>query len=331
MNINQAKDVLRYILSTMPDQAAMLWGLPGVGKSEAVRQIAAEAGMGVIETRLSQMDPVDFRGVPAVVDGTTEWMTPAEFPKEGCQPTIWFLDEINAGSRATMASAMQLVLDRRIGTYTVPANVVIWAAGNETTHGAVANAMPSALSNRFLHLEVEPDLASFVDYGLQSGMDYMILNFLRYRPELLHDLGKGRDIKGFPSPRTWEFVSKMDVSNIQDLDLRSRMVASAVGQGAASELLGFMEVFASLPSLQDVLSNPNTAPVPEEPSAKYMVVTALVNKAEEGTLDAILTYLDRVDPEFAVMAVKDILASRKELAKCEALVKWEIENHNLMH
>ncbi|HHL35185.1 MAG TPA: AAA family ATPase, partial [Desulfobulbaceae bacterium] len=110
MNINQAKDVLRYILSTMPDQAAMLWGLPGVGKSEAVRQIAAEAGMGVIETRLSQMDPVDFRGVPAVVDGTTEWMTPAEFPKEGCQPTIWFLDEINAGSRATMASAMQLVL-----------------------------------------------------------------------------------------------------------------------------------------------------------------------------------------------------------------------------
>lgn len=329
MNINDAKAAMRHVLKTNPKQALMLWGLPGIGKSQAVYQVAEEFDMKVKETRLSQLDPVDIKGVPSVRDGMTVYNPPEEFPREEDGPTIWFLDEINAGARATMASAMQLVLDRQTSSYKVPDNVVIWAAGNETTHGAVANAMPSALANRFLHLEVEPDLNAFIDYGLSAGFDYQVLNFLRYRPDLLHSMQKGRDVKGFPSPRTWEFVSRQKVSEIQSPELLHNLVKAAVGEGAAIEFLAFLEVFKSLPSLTDILTNPQTADLPEEPSAKYMVVTALVKKAEESNIDAILTYLERIDKEFMAMALQDILKTRKDLAHCPAITRWEVQ-HNAM-
>ena len=330
MNLKQAKITMCHVLDNNPRQPIMLWGLPGIGKSEAVYQVAKERGMKVMETRLSQMDPVDIKGVPSVVDGKTRYNPPAEFPTESDGPTIWFLDEINAGARATMASAMQLVLDRRTGNYIVPDEVVIWAAGNETSHGAVANAMPSALANRFLHLEVEPDLDAFIDHGLSAGFDYQVLNFLRYRPDLLHSMQKGRDVKGFPSPRTWEFVSRQNVSSISSPELLRHLVQSAVGEGAAVEFLAFLEVFKTLPPLTDILANPNTADLPEEPSAKYMVVTALVKKATEANIDAILTYLGRIDREFMAMALQDILRTRPDLAHCPAITRWEIEHNSMI-
>ena len=74
----------------------MLWGPPGVGKSQMVAQVAEKHGMPVIDIRLSQMEPSDLRGITFRVDDKVEWSVPSMLPdidRHGAQGSL-FLDEI---------------------------------------------------------------------------------------------------------------------------------------------------------------------------------------------------------------------------------------------
>ena len=69
--IAQVRALLRHQLRQLeqPGGAArmaplMLWGAPGVGKSTVIRELCAQEGIGFIDIRLSQREPVDLRGLP---------------------------------------------------------------------------------------------------------------------------------------------------------------------------------------------------------------------------------------------------------------------------
>ena len=138
----------------------MLWGPPGVGKSQMVAQIAARHGVPMTDIRLSQMEPSDLRGIPFRVGEHVEWAVPAMLPdasRHGPEG-ILFLDEINAAPPSVSAAAYQLILDRRLGEYRVPAGWAIFAAGNRQGDRGVTYTMPAPLANRFSHFEVETNL-----------------------------------------------------------------------------------------------------------------------------------------------------------------------------
>ena len=130
---------LATVLSSMLGQRwpAFVWGPPGIGKSSIVHSVARQAGMSVIDLRASLLDPTDLRGIPAIVDGRAVWCPPAFLPKEGESPGVLFLDEINAAPPLVQASLYQLVLDRRVGEYVLPAGWWIVAAGNRQKDRAV--------------------------------------------------------------------------------------------------------------------------------------------------------------------------------------------------
>src|SRR5574338_450522 len=137
----------------------MLWGPPGVGKSQIIAQIAAAHGVRLIDIRLSQMEPTDLRGVPFRKGDTVEWSVPALLPdaaRHGARG-ILFLDEITAAPPTVTAAAYQLILDRRLGEYRVPDGWVIFAAGNRYGDRGVSYVMPAPLANRFTHYETEPE------------------------------------------------------------------------------------------------------------------------------------------------------------------------------
>jgi len=58
----------------------MLWGAPGVGKSQMVAQVAANQSTPLIDIRLSQMEPSDLRGIPFRDGETVEWAVPSMLP-----------------------------------------------------------------------------------------------------------------------------------------------------------------------------------------------------------------------------------------------------------
>ncbi|RMG30367.1 MAG: MoxR family ATPase, partial [Gammaproteobacteria bacterium] len=158
----------------------MIWGPPGVGKSQMIAQIAARHGVPVIDIRLSQMEPSDLRGIPFRAGDYVEWSVPAILPdaRRHGERGILFLDEITSAPPSVSAAAYQLILDRRLGEYQVPAGWAIFAAGNRQGDRGVTYTMPAPLANRFAHFELEANLDDWVAWAYENGIDERVVAFL---------------------------------------------------------------------------------------------------------------------------------------------------------
>ncbi|MDO9065129.1 MAG: AAA family ATPase, partial [Sulfuricella sp.] len=188
----------------------MLWGPPGVGKSQIIAQVAARHGVPMIDLRLSQMEPSDLRGIPFRIEDRVEWAIPSMLPdaKRHGPQGILFLDEITSAPPSVSAAAYQLILDRRLGAYQIPESWAIFAAGNRQGDRGVTYTMPAPLANRFSHFEVEANLDDWVAWAYANNIDERLIGFLRFRPELLFDFDPAHNPVAFPSPRSWEFAHR---------------------------------------------------------------------------------------------------------------------------
>jgi hypothetical protein len=327
LTITEAKETLRHLRQHNPTQAVFCWGPVGVGKSQMVAQLCAELNIGMLDMRLSQMDPPDLRGLP-YRDGTqSKYAPPDELPKEG--EGILFLDEANAASRATSAAAMQLVLDRQLGQYRVPEGWSVWAAGNRLSDKSVANAMPAALANRYLHLQIRYDLNTLVEYGLGQGWDPIMLQFLRFRPEFLYQPPEGREIEAFPSARAWEMVHNSGAMSAAPA-IRQRLVRGALGVGPMLELEAFVELMGDLPVLDTILLSPHSAQLPKTVAVKHALIGALAKAADVNNMDAILSYLERLaSREWETAFMSFVAIQKPELMQTSRAIRWNVRNQDL--
>jgi len=258
----------------------MLWGPPGVGKSQMVAQVAERHGMPVIDVRLSQMEPSDLRGIPFRADGRVEWAVPSMLPdaeRHGLQG-ILFLDEITSVPPSVSAAAYQLILDRRLGAYTVPVGWAIFAAGNRQGDRGVTYTMPAPLANRFSHFEVDVNLDDWVAWAYAHDIDERLIAFLRFRPELLFEFDPAHNPVAFPSPRSWEFAHRAlhKFGDVQEL--LTGALQACVGPAAGIELSAFVENLDKLPDIDAIVRGEKVG-VPKETDLQYAVAAALVGRA----------------------------------------------------
>ena len=199
--------------------SVMLWGPPGIGKSQGVRQIARriadETGKKVLITdvRLLLFNPVDLRGIPTSnADKTLAvWLKPKIFHMGESTDTvnILFLDEISAAPPSVQAAAYQITLDRTIGEHRLPENCIVMAAGNRVTDKSVAYNMPKALANRLCHLEIVGDPQAWHDWAVKNRLHRYVVGYLDYNPVALMKYDPSGTELAFPTPRTWEMVSSI--------------------------------------------------------------------------------------------------------------------------
>ena len=176
---NSYSAVIKNKMSVKVLPSVMLWGPPGVGKSQAVRQIAKEIEMDtgkktkVTDVRLLLFNPIDLRGIPTSnADKTLAiWLKPQIFQMDDSDDVvnILFLDEISAAPQSVQAAAYQITLDRVVGEHKLPDNCIVIAAGNRVTDNSVAFKMPKALANRLLHIEVEGNFSSWKRWAISKN------------------------------------------------------------------------------------------------------------------------------------------------------------------
>lgn len=296
----------------------MLWGPPGVGKSQVVAQIADRHNVPVIDIRLSQMEPSDLRGIPfRSGDNLVEWAVPSMLPnQERHGPRgVLFLDEITSAAPTVSAAAYQLILDRRLGEYHVPAGWAIFAAGNRQGDRGVTYSMPAPLANRFSHIEFETHLDDWVAWAYASGIDERVIAFLRFRPELLFDFDPSHNPVAFPSPRSWEFAHRALQKLGNTPSLLVGALQACVGPAAGIELKAFIDNLDNLPDIDAITAGDDSVPVPKETDLQYAVASALVGRAirnrdattETESLGHILDYAGRFPQrEMGVMLVSDM-------------------------
>ena len=326
------------LITAVPQNVALhIWGACGVGKSQLVKQVARHLKREFIDVRAVQLDPVDFRGLPRVKDDRTEWITPNFLPTSG--EGILFLDELTSAPPMTQAACYQLVLDRALGDYRLPDGWSVLAAGNPASERGVSYSMPRPLLNRFLHLTLEPDLGEWCIWAGKAGIRPEIIAFLRFRTELLHDAAVRSGINAWPTPRSWEMVSKaMDgidarkagiTADVYEM-LLMHLIQGAVGDGVAAEFIGFLNLFHSLPSIDEILLNPTGAPLPSDPSAQIAIATALGRRITDSSIAKAKLYLERLPDELQVLSMRDALLRDRAIATTPEFTQFAVTHSDLL-
>lgn len=312
---------------------AMIWGPPGIGKSEVVEQVAADLGMVYKDFFAILMDPVDLHGIPYrdTEKNRTRWAPPGEFPEDDGQRYLLNLDEITAATPAVQAALYQFVLKGRIGEYQLPAGSAIVACGNRESDRGVAHTMPTPLVSRFRHFNLEVDHGQWMQWATEHDVHLDVLFFLSFRPDLLHLFDPKQKNTPFPCPRTWKFVSDL----LKTFELASEppsrsivlaSLAGTVGEAAAIELTAFLKLKAKLPHPRTILNNPMGAPVPDEPDVLLALCGALCRSCEDTNFDAVVTYAKRLRPEVGEFLVGSCVKRDTDLTYTKAYIGWAAQH-----
>lgn len=325
-------------VSNMP--SVMLWGPPGVGKSQCVRQIAEELESNtgkravVTDVRLLLFNPIDLRGIPTANEDKTlaVWLKPKIFDMDPSEDVInlLFLDEISSAPQSVQAAAYQITLDRVVGEHKLPDNCIVIAAGNRVTDKSVAYKMPKALANRMLHIEIEVNLAAWRTWAVFHGIHPMVLGYLEFKPDALMGFDASSEELAYASPRSWEMVSNVLHISGSDMEEVFPLVAGLVGMGAASEFRAWSQVYQDLPEMEEIFAG-RAKTMPKNADCLYALVSAMTAYARDHREDAeqirnSIVYAMHMPPDFSVVLLKEYLSIekdyRKKLMQIPEFVRW---------
>jgi len=278
-SVQARKAILKAFKAKRP---LFLWGPPGIGKSEVVADITAELGGFMIDLRMAQMEPTDIRGIPYFNKDLNkmDWAAPIDLPDEDLASqypiVVLFLDEMNSAMPAVQAAGYQLILNRRVGKYKLPDNVVIVAAGNRDSDKGVTYRMPMPLANRFLHLEMRSDFTSWQTWAVNKGIHKDVVGYLSFAKQDLYDFNSKSSSRAFATPRSWCFVSDLlDDEADTDSDTLFNLISGCVGEGLAVKFSAHRKISGKLPEPSDILSGKVTDLNVKEISAMYSLTISL--------------------------------------------------------
>jgi hypothetical protein len=196
--------------------------------------------------------------------------TAAQYPV-----VVLFLDEMNSAAPAVQAAAYQLVLNRRVGKYMLPDNVVMVAAGNRESDKGVTYRMPTPLANRFVHLEMRVDFPVWQEWAVGNGIHKDVVGYLSFAKQDLYDFDAKSASRSFATPRSWTFVSELLADEDVDETTYTDLIAGAVGEGLAVKFMAHRKVAGRMPRPEDILSGKEQDLNVKEVSAMYSLVISM--------------------------------------------------------
>ena len=288
-----------------------------------VKSLTAGATAEVVEQAFDNFTVVlkDKAGNP--VEGVVHYSIKGE------AKAILMLDEFNSAAPSVQAGAYQLVLDKRLGEYIVPKGVMVMAAGNRENDKGITFRMPTPIANRFTHVEMRSDFDDWQKWALEAKVDQAVVGYLTAFKNDLFDFDATSATRGFPTPRSWHFVSDILAGdpNLGDQVLIG-LLSGAIGDGTALKFNEYRKNAADLPNPRDILAGTVKELKRREVSLCYALTTALCyelkdrsdavarggNKAADRAqwmkeADNFLGFmLDNFQPEVTIMGAKTALS-----------------------
>lgn len=361
--------------STNRKRPLFIWGPPGIGKSDIVAEVAASQNRPLIDIRLPLMEPTDMRGIPYLADvkiydangnlvkdetgvplneKVFRWSTPSDLPTDPNSRALVFFDEMSAAPPSVQAATYQIILNRRIGTYTLPNDVVIVAAGNRVKDKGVAYNMPMPLANRFTHLTLAVDFDDWKEWALLNRVHKDVVGYLSFQPNDLNQFNPSADTYAFATPRSWYFASELiqevnDKGEMVDThlphDVLGDLIKGTVGEGPGIKFMTYRQQAANLPHAKDILDGKVTKLNTKQIDIMYALTTALcyelvdsAKRAENAKrngdnklmdkfheeVDRFFQFImDNFEDELAVMGAKIILGTHKLPIQAPKLKTWK--------
>jgi len=352
-----------------------IWGQPGIGKSDIVAEVARKQNRPLIDIRLPLLSPEDMRGIPyladvkiydangvlvkdeqgvPLTDKVFTWSNPSDLPTDPNSRALVFFDEMSAAPPSVQVATYQIILNRKIGNYTLPKDVVIVAAGNRVKDKGVAYNMPTALRNRFTHLTLAVDFEDWKEWALLNRVHKDIVGYLSFQPGDLNTFELAGDANAFATPRSWWIASELlqepdEKGFLTDTslpeDVLSDLILGTVGDGPGTKFKTYRKQAVNLPHARDILSGKITKLNVKQIDIMYALTTALAyelvdssaraiaaakNKDEKPTeefhkqVDNFYTFMmDNFEDELTIMGARIILGTYRLPIKEKKLKSWK--------
>jgi hypothetical protein len=292
--------------ATQRQRPLFISGPPGIGKSDVVAEVAKMQNRPLIDIRLPLLEATDIRGLPHLAEVTIrdadgnvvmneqnvpltekvfKWSTPSDLPTDPNSRALVFFDEMSAAPPSVQAATYQLILNRKIGTYQLPDDVVIVAAGNRVKDKGVAYNMPTPLANRFIHTTLHVDFDDWQEWAIMNRIHPDVVGYLTFQPNDLFDFDPRRESYAFATPRSWSFVSDLIYERKPDgsygnttlpVDVLSDLIKGTVGEGPAIKFMTYRKQANNLPRPRDILEGKITKLNVKQIDIMYSLSTSLV-------------------------------------------------------
>lgn len=373
VNPSRLKIAIQHCISRK--RPLFIWGQPGIGKSDIVAEVARQQNRPLIDIRLPLMEPTDIRGIPYLADVKTynskgelikdeqgvpihskefRWSTPSDLPTDEASRALVFFDEMSAAPPSVQAATYQIILNRRIGNYQLPDEVVIVAAGNRVKDKGVAYNMPMPLANRFSHLTLEVDIDDWKEWATLNRVHKDVVGYISFQPGDLNGFNPSSEGYAFATPRSWYFASdllqaKNDDGTWVDTDLPDDvlgdLIRGTVGEGPGTKFMTYRKQAANLPHARDVLSGKITKLNNKQIDVCYALTTALCYELQDTAnrgakavqkgdkkgmaelnkqMDVFLRFtMDNFEDELVVMGAKTVLGTYKLPINNQELKNWK--------
>jgi len=323
--------VKHYMAGLHQEIPILLVGPIGEGKSSIVRQVRNDLEahyqepVGLIDLRISQLDSVDFRGIPTVVNGHTAFNPPnllpfttnTNHPKRG----ILFLDEVTLGDRLVRACCYQLILDRCIGDHKIKPDWLIVAATNRAEDKCDIDELPAALRNRFQILFVSNTIQDYSDY-IKDKSDATV-KFLKMNPA---NFRGSVDEYCFATARSWERVKKICAAIPKTDPLLRDALFGCIGKVADDYVKFLTNDTVYTEKVLDILKGVRLAPLTTEDIRPVyeLLCAALKEEPSPQIATKILRYTRSLTPEKIAIAF-EVFNDRDPFAGVPKDVTWQSE------
>lgn len=335
LTINQAKENLATCIRAQ--LVALITGSPGCGKSDLVRQVAAQYGLKVIDFRLAQCDPVDLNGFPTIdpVTGRAGYAPMDTFPlegdpiPEGYTGWILFFDELTSAMRAVQAASYKVMLDRMIGQRKLHKNVAIVGAGNLESDNAIVEEMSTALQSRLVHMQLQVDLQEFLDYAATKSFDRRITSYLSFKKGHLYTFKPDHSDRTYACPRTWEFVDRLLKTGLKlDLDdmASTALLQGTISPGVAHEFLTFVKLEDEIPKMSEIRRNPEGVTMPNDRGVLWSLTGAIAHTISPDSAKDLMIFVKRMPIECQVVTMRDVVRRKPEMKPHPAVQNWLVES-----
>ena len=346
MNLRNAKKLIKAVYARQQKAGERfsieLVSGPGLGKSEALAQVAEELGktlkmdFGFSPFFLSTLEQPDVRGfgLPAEdTDGTSimkytaaPWMPRAGAPEHG----IVFLDEFRQAGHDVQKPAAELLLNGRVGESVLPIGWMVVAASNRESDRSGVQRELAFVSNRRMEIKVSPDLESWVDWAERKDIHWAAIAFAKAHPGKIFS-DKIPDKSGpFTTPRS--FVKMSYLIDELPMEMFTEAAAGMIGEGSAAEFVSFLRVVEQLPAFEDIVAAPDKCKLPDKdrPDAQYATMQMIAHRVDENTAAPAFNYLKRMDREFQVAGLKATLRRCPAVLQSKDFAAWVKDNKDLL-
>jgi len=341
---------VKLILSVGHKRTILLQGHMGCGKSSSLGMISKErpdyAAL-YFDCTTKDLGDITIPNIAKMDDGSgyVTYLTNEELGAHLDKPVIVMLDEFGKSNPAVKNALLRFMLERKIGSYTLHPDSIVYATTNMGSEGVGDLLLPHQC-DRVVPVKIrKPQNMEWIEWGINNDIDHTLLGWAKDNPKIFYSF---EDIKdpddnpyifhpkqnraAFITPRSLEAASDiLKARHLMDDQTTTAALMGAIGERGAMDLMAFVKLADQIPSADSIKQDPKNAKIPSSAAGVCMVVFRTLASIEADWINPWMDYLVRLDKEAQGMFANGVRApkyAKQSLVMTnKKFTQWAMDNN----